>query len=174
MRGVKDAITPPCRMKVPSCTVRTRSTAGLYVIVNVTTETRAALLIETGIVYGPPATWKVVPGGDTMIWAGVVGDATAGWPAGVVGTAVGALGNGAVGACPGAGGTVVGFAVVAGGAAGGVPSTVVGGVAGNPGAGSVATGLTIPGTGDVPGGAGRLVGGTPPGVGTPPDGKFGG
>ncbi len=36
---------------------------------------RDALLIEIGIVYGPPATWKVVPAGVTMICAGVDGGA---------------------------------------------------------------------------------------------------
>ena len=61
MRGVKDGVTPPCRMKVPSCTVRTRSTAGLYVTVNVTIDSRDALLIETGTVYGPPATRNRCP-----------------------------------------------------------------------------------------------------------------
>src|SRR5256885_6046254 len=37
------------------------------------TEIRVALLIEIGVVYGPPATWKVVPAGVTMICAGVDG-----------------------------------------------------------------------------------------------------
>ena len=58
-------------MNVPSCTVRTRSTAGLKVTVSVSVDTRDALLIETGTVYGPPATRNSVPGGVTMICAGV-------------------------------------------------------------------------------------------------------
>ena len=58
-------------MNVPSCTLRTRSTFGLNVIVNVITDTRDALLIDTGTVYGPPATWNVVPGTVRMICAGV-------------------------------------------------------------------------------------------------------
>ena len=50
MRGVNAALSPPCRMKVPSCTERARKTFGLYVTVNVTTETREAVLIEIGTV----------------------------------------------------------------------------------------------------------------------------
>src|SRR5262249_4888337 len=75
MRGVNVAVTPPWRMNVPPWTVRTRRIAGLKVIDSVITDRRCALLIETGTVYGPPATWNVVPGGVTMICAGVVGGA---------------------------------------------------------------------------------------------------
>src|SRR6478736_2628254 len=69
MRGVNDVATPPCRMNVPSCAVRTRSTFGLYVTVSVITERRATLLIEIGTVYGPPATRNSVPGGVTITCA---------------------------------------------------------------------------------------------------------
>ena len=40
------AATPPCRMKLPSCTVVTRTSAGLKVTVTVSVETRGALLSE--------------------------------------------------------------------------------------------------------------------------------
>ena len=55
MRGVKFAVTPPCRMNVPSCTFRTRSTAGLNVTVNVIIDNRDAFATASGTVYGPPA-----------------------------------------------------------------------------------------------------------------------
>src|SRR5215210_7919736 len=98
MRGVNEVAMPPWRMNVPSCTVRTRSTFGLNVMVSVMTDTRDALLIEMGTVYGPPATWKVVPGTVTITCAGV-----AGVPPGPVGAAGTASGGGAVGAgVPGA------------------------------------------------------------------------
>src|SRR5947207_2471654 len=71
MRGVNAAVKPPCRMNVPSCTVRTRSSAGLYVTVNASIDTRDALLIDTGTVYGPPATRNSVPGAVTIICAAV-------------------------------------------------------------------------------------------------------
>jgi hypothetical protein len=48
--GVNEVATPPCRKEVPSCAVRTRRTFGLYVTVNVMTERRATLLIDTGTV----------------------------------------------------------------------------------------------------------------------------
>src|ERR1044072_3351393 len=73
MRGVNVAVTPPCRMNVPSCAIRARSSAGLNVTVKVITDSRDALLIDTGTVYGPPATWKIVPGVVTTICAGVAG-----------------------------------------------------------------------------------------------------
>src|SRR2546428_253564 len=130
--GVNDAVTPPCRMNVPSCTVRTRSTFGLYVIVKVITETRDALLIETGTVYGPPATRNSVPGGNTLICAGV---------AGVVGVVPGAGGvpGGDRGGATGAGAT--GSGVMGGVPAGGVPGGVA--IGGMPGGGG--DGCTAPG-----------------------------
>src|SRR4029450_572406 len=85
--GVNEVATPPCRMNVPSCTLRTRSTFGLYVMVSVITETRDALLIDTGTVYGPPATWNVVPGTVRMICPG----GACGAPGGVAGVTQGAL-----------------------------------------------------------------------------------
>src|SRR6266567_4294203 len=70
--GVKLTVTPPWRMKVPSWGApRTRRIAGLYVTVSVSTDTRDALLIESGTGYGPPATRNSVPGVVTMICAGV-------------------------------------------------------------------------------------------------------
>src|SRR5512133_1886407 len=70
-------------MNVPSCAVRTRSTFGLNVTVSVTTDTRDALLIDSGTVYGPPATRNSVPGGVTITCAvfapaGVAAPAAAG------------------------------------------------------------------------------------------------
>src|ERR671912_130932 len=160
MRGVKLAPTPPCRMKVPSCTVRTRSTLGLKVIDRLSVETRDALLIETGTVYGPPPTWKTVPGTVTITCAGVAvarGSVGAG---GVVASRGGAVAPGApapvpAGApVPACGGAVVGSAgVPAGGAVAGGTTPAGGGCA--PGCG---TGVGIVGTGNVPGGAGRFVG----------------
>src|SRR5688572_6933770 len=87
MRGVKLVVTPPCRMNVPSCTVRTRRTFGLNVTVSVRVDTRDALLIETGTVYGPPATRNSVPGGVMMTCAAVA--AGAGAPAAAGGGAFG-------------------------------------------------------------------------------------
>ena len=48
-------------MKLPSCTVRTRSIAGSKVSVSVIVDSRDALVIEIGTVYGPPPTRNVVP-----------------------------------------------------------------------------------------------------------------
>src|SRR5436190_18652508 len=90
IRGVKVVVMPPCRMNVPSCAVRTRSTLGLNVTVSVTTDTRDALLIETGTVYGPPATRNSVPGGVTSTCATPpVGAGAPGGAAGVVVTSRG-------------------------------------------------------------------------------------
>src|SRR5687767_1782578 len=100
------------------------------------TETRLALLIETGTVYGPPATWNVVPGTVRITWAGVV--AAPPGPAGAAGVVV----------------TSRGGNPVAGGVPAGAPVGVVSGVAA-PGAGTVPTGGTGAngvGTGGVPGG----------------------
>src|SRR5687768_4854671 len=142
--GVNVVETPPCRMNEPSCTLRTRSTLGLNVIVSVITETREALLIEIGTVYGPPATWKVVPGTVRMICAGVGAGVPPG--GGVCGTSV-SLG------CPaGAAGAA---APVAGAAGGVVTGGTPGGAApgGTGGAGFSGIGAIGVGTGEVPGGA---------------------
>jgi len=56
------------------------------VIVRVITDTREALLIDTGTVYGPPATWNVVPGTVRMTCDGVA-VAGPGGVGGVVGRA---------------------------------------------------------------------------------------
>src|SRR5688572_16202098 len=82
--GMNVVATPPWRMNVPSWTLRTRSTLGLKVIVRVITDTREALLIDTGTMYGPPATWKVVPGTVRMTCDGVAA-AGPGGVGGVVG-----------------------------------------------------------------------------------------
>src|SRR3712207_3148697 len=77
MRGVNVAGIPPCRMNVPSCTVRTRNTLGLNVTVSVSTDTRDALLIDTGTVYGPPAIVNSGRGVVIRIWVEPVGGAAA-------------------------------------------------------------------------------------------------
>src|SRR5690349_15531721 len=131
--GVNEVATPPCRMNVPSCTVRTRRIFGLKVIVRVITDRRDELLIETGTVYGPPATWNVVPGTVRMICAGVCGGA----PGGAVGVTSVSLGC-ADGAAP-AGAPPTGAPVVAGGTPGG--TTPAGGcIAGGAPVGGAATG----------------------------------
>src|SRR5262245_59829811 len=82
-------------MNVPSVAVRTRSSAGLYVIVSVTVEIRDALLIDSGTLYGPPPTRNSVPGGVVMTWARVAaGDV----PGGVV--RAGGAAGGVAGAPP--------------------------------------------------------------------------
>src|SRR3954447_2659086 len=120
------------------------------------TEIRVALLIEIGVVYGPPATWNVVPAGVTMICAGVDGG---GAPRPVAGPSpVGFAG---------AGGVVAGGVVAGGVSPGGVVVPVPGGVAPAAGAvgaapaGGVGVGATVVGTGDVPGGSGGAPEGTP-------------
>src|SRR5438093_11148227 len=94
-------------MKLPSCTARTRSAAGLKVIVSVTLDTRDAPVIDTGTVYGPPPTRNSVPGGvtSTCAAAGVAAGGVAGGTAagGVGGGAVGAPGGGCAGGTAGAG-----------------------------------------------------------------------
>src|SRR5689334_20904455 len=121
---------------------------------SVSTDTRDALLIDTGSVYCPPATRNSVPGGVRMICAGVLGA-----PAGL--GAVGAEGcaasrGGVVGGAPGS--APVGGFVTAPGCVG----AAVGGAVG--GAPTGGTGVTTPGMGDVPGGSGGFVGGTPGGA----------
>ncbi len=115
MRGVKVAVTPPWRMNVPSCTLRTRSTAGLYVTVNVIIDMRDALLIESGTVYGPPAT-RNSGGAVTMIcaggrWRDARAPPARRWDrAGHAGrwSRAGGVAGGAIGVTVGAGGTVPG------------------------------------------------------------------
>src|SRR6266850_7824763 len=97
-------------MKLPSCTARTRSAAGLKVIVSVTLDTRDAPVIDTGTVYGPPPTRNSVPGGVTSTCAAAGGVAGGGTAAGggVGGGAVGAPGGGCAGGTAGGAGTGVG------------------------------------------------------------------
>jgi hypothetical protein len=61
---VNVAFAPPSRMKLPSCTLRTRSTAGSYVIVRLIVVNRAAPTIDSGTVYGPCPIRNVPPGGE--------------------------------------------------------------------------------------------------------------
>src|SRR4030095_4046902 len=56
-------------MKLPSCTARTRTAAGLNVTVNDNPESRDALVADTATVYGPPPIRNSGPGGVTTIWA---------------------------------------------------------------------------------------------------------
>src|SRR3954469_18430165 len=167
IRGVNDDCTPPWRMNVPSCTLRTRSSAGLKVSVSVIDEMRDALLIDTGIVYGPFAT-RTSFGAVTITCADVDGGGFA--AGGVVGGAATSRAGGVAGVVP----------------AGGLTGVTCGAVA--PGSGCVNGGVVPvapgggmkPGTADVPGG-----GAAPPtpvcepggpatgGPGTPACGAFG-
>lgn len=65
-------VTPPCRMNVPSCTVRTRINVGLYVIDSVNVDRRDAPAMEMGMVYGPLPTRSSV-GGLSVMRAGATG-----------------------------------------------------------------------------------------------------
>src|SRR5262245_19382539 len=56
-------------MKLPSCTARTRSAAGLKVMVSDSPERRDAFVAETATVYGPPPTRNSGPGGVITISA---------------------------------------------------------------------------------------------------------
>src|SRR5438045_5082121 len=85
-------------MKVPSLAWRTRSTFGLNVTVSVITDNRDTLLIETGTVYGPPATRNSVPGVVMMICAAV--GFGAGAPGGAGGVVVTSRGGAAGAAAP--------------------------------------------------------------------------
>src|SRR6185436_18901100 len=163
--GVKLVAMPPWRMNVPSWRLRTRSTLGLKVIVRVIVDTREALLIDTGTVYGPPATWNVVPGTVRMICPGVACGAP-GAAAGVTSVSRGCVAGGAA---------PTGAPVVTGGMPGGM--TPAGACVAGAGAapGFSGTGAIGVGTGDVPGAGGRFTGcapgsdatgarGTPPGA----------
>lgn len=61
---MKLALAPADRMKLPSCTLRTRRSAGSYVNVSVIVDSRVAATIDSGTVYGPCPTRNVVPGGE--------------------------------------------------------------------------------------------------------------
>src|SRR5690606_17082334 len=88
IRGVKVAATVPWRMNVPSWTLRTRSTDGLNVTVNVIVDSRETLLIEIGTTYGPPETRSSGEVVVTITWAasGVAGAGSAGGVAGADGS----------------------------------------------------------------------------------------
>ena len=140
--------TPPARMKLPSCTVRTRSFVASNVMVSVIVETRDAPEIEIGTTYGPPPMRNVVPLGDTMICAWPMpGDVAAGSVAGGAAVCPGVAGGVAAG-CAG-----VGCAGVAGGVVGSVGVAGVGGAAAGGGVAAGGGASTVPGTGVLPGGA---------------------
>src|SRR3989338_6401354 len=130
-------------MKLPSCTARTRSLVGSNMSVIVIVESRVALVMDTGTVYGPPPTRNAVPGGDVMTCAMPT-------PGEVVGGSICVTGGAAEG----------GGAVGAGGASPPGRFAALG-------AGAAGTGVTstVPGTGDEPGGAVTTV---PPGPGNKP------
>src|SRR5436190_9563191 len=111
----KTTLMPPARMKLPSCTVRTRSFVGSKITVSVIVEIRCASVIEIGTVYGPPPTRRVGPGG-------VISTCAEPTPADVVGTAgavcAGGLAGGVAGGV-GSGGTTTGGGWTAGGVAAG-------------------------------------------------------
>src|SRR6185503_10496886 len=109
---VKATLTPPARMKLPSCTARTRSLVGSKISVSVIVDSRCAPVIDSATVYGPPPTRNVGLGGEIRICAPPT-------PGDVVGTAAGCV--------PGAGAGVAAGGVAAGGvAAGGVAAGGVG------------------------------------------------
>src|SRR5829696_5198863 len=113
-------VAPPCRMNVPSCTLRIRIRAGLYVIDSVSVDTRVAAAIEIGIVYGPLPT-RISLGGLNVTRAGAEGGGWAAMPgAGVAGAGDCAAAGGAAAGAAGSGGglntvTLLGGTVVVGG-----------------------------------------------------------
>src|SRR6185503_6298236 len=126
---VKAACAPPARMKLPSWTARTRTAAGLNVIVNDSPDSRDAFVAEMATVYGPPPTRNSGPGGVMTTCA----------PAGAI------VGGGAV-AAAGAAGTGAGAVAAPKGA--GVGTTGGAGAAtGAPKAGSGSSGAAISGGG---------------------------
>src|SRR6185503_8265935 len=150
---VKAACAPPARMKLPSWTARTRTAAGLNVIVNDSPDSRDAFVAEMATVYGPPPTRNSGPGGVMTTCA----------PAGAI------VGGGAV-AAAGAAGT--GAGVVGEGAGTGAPEAAPPGSAAAPGTAGVGAAVTavVPGTGELPGGMidtpGAVAAPTGAGVGT--------
>ena len=103
---VNDALAPPDRMKLPSLTARTRSSAGSKVRVIVTVDSRDTLVTEIGTVYGPAPTLKTLPGGDRITWAEPSPGETVGASAGDAGGAAAeaAVGGGVAGAAGSGGG----------------------------------------------------------------------
>jgi hypothetical protein len=118
-------------MKLPSCTVRTRSFAGSKISVRVIVESRDASVIASGTVYGPPPTRNDVLGAemstcadpmplDVLETAGGApppGGVCGGCPCGDVGDVGdgGAAGDGAAGGAGGAAGSGVTAGVAGGG-----------------------------------------------------------
>src|SRR5512138_994429 len=135
-------------MKLPSCTARTRSAAGLKVIVNDNPDSRDALVADTATVYGPPPTRNSGPGGVTTICA----------------PALAVTGFGFVAVAPaGDAGLVAG--VAADGAGGGAPAAAPCGVAAPGIAGEGAAGkAVVPGMGELPGGMIDTPGAAAPGA----------
>src|SRR4051812_23467382 len=141
IRGVNVAVTLPWRRNVPSCTLRTRSTLGLNVTVNVTVEMRDALATVSGTVYGPPATRNSC-GAVTLTWATDGGGTP--WAA-ATGGAVGSRGA-AAGGAPAIAGAGGGSAPTGGSAVAGAPACpVAGGVCGTAPGGVAAAGAVAPG-----------------------------
>ena len=116
------ALTPPDRMKVPSDTLLTRKSAGSNVRVNVTVDSRAALITESGTVYGPPPTRNVVPDG-------VIVTCAIPRPGDVIGGGATGVGRGATVGGPAGGSVVAAGGVVVGCVCGGVSTACGGGVA---------------------------------------------
>src|SRR5262245_12662340 len=102
-------------MKLPSCTLTSRMTAGLYVIVSVMPDSCEAPVIDTGTRYGPPPRRKSGPGTDiTICPADAVTGPGTGDPVGGAGTCEmlappwGGPAAGGLAPCGGSGGTVGG------------------------------------------------------------------
>src|SRR4029077_10952589 len=128
------------RMKLPSWTLRTRSSAGSNDNVSEMVESLDTFVIEIGTVYGPAPTRNAVPGGVRMTCATPRPAVVTGGSAGGGGGTAADVGGGAAEGGWAPGGGVVGCA---GGAAGGAGGTTI-----------------VPGTGELPGGASTF---TPPG-----------
>src|SRR6476646_5944511 len=110
-------------MKLPSCTVRTRSFVGSKIKVSVTDDSREASVTDRGMVYGPPPTRNAVLGGEMITCADPRPDDVVGTAGGVAGAAgCGAAGCGGVAGCD-----VVAGGVAGGGCAGGVGAAAGGG-----------------------------------------------
>src|SRR5215813_12264819 len=95
-------------MKLPSCTARTRSAAGLNVMVSDNPESRDAFVADTATVYGPPPTRNSGPGGVTTICAPELATVGLGFAAGGGAPGAAPCGVAAAGAAgAGAAGTAV-------------------------------------------------------------------
>src|ERR1700676_2289669 len=92
---VNVAFAPPDRMKLPSWTLRTRSSAGSNVNVSEMVESLDTFEIEIGTVYGPAPTRNPVPGGVRMTCATPTPAVVTGGSAGDGGGTAAAVGGGA-------------------------------------------------------------------------------